>query len=222
MTKSKLLDNINKYFNTVMAEVKKISFDEKDALRGISYTSEQIEISKKEKVDFLKRFSDFIPKAEKILNENKESLEKEYKQWEQTTAPPKTTTKARAVLYGAVITSIIAALLPILSVFLETYGFVGSTWVAAASVPEIFGGSALLSRYDTMKANINTKFNNWKNIGDNLLTKIQSIDRTIDTMYILKYRIEFYVNDDNIMANEWTFQSIKREAELLMESVLKI
>ena len=49
----KLIDNINKYYNTVMGEIKKIPVGEKDALRGISYTTEQKQQSKLDKQSFL-------------------------------------------------------------------------------------------------------------------------------------------------------------------------
>ena len=222
MAKSKLIENIISYFNTVPSEIKKIPMKDKDALRGISYTAEQVEESKKEKENFLKRFADFVPKAEKILSENKKDFEKQYEEWKKTEAPPKTTAKAQAILYGAIISSIIAALIPIFAAILTTFGYAAATWIGAASIPEIFGGSYLLNKYDVMKANINKDYLNWKEKGDSILEKIQTVDRTIDTLYILKYRIEFYVNDDNIMANEWTFQSIKKEAEMLMESVLNV
>jgi hypothetical protein len=222
MVKSKLIDSINNYYDNVMSEIKKIPLADKDALRGITYTENQVAESKKEKEQFLRRFSDFIPKAEKILDENKNEFVKKFKAWQETQSPPKTTTKAKLLLVAAVISSVVAALLPVIAVLLETMNFNGATWVAAASIPEIFGGTYLISRYDTMKANINNDYNNWQAKGDELEAKIQTIDRTIDRLYVLKYRIEFYVNDDNIMSNEWTFQSIQKEAEMLMESILNV
>ncbi|MHA1249181.1 MAG: hypothetical protein ACTSRP_04230 [Candidatus Helarchaeota archaeon] len=222
MAKLKLLDKIDEYNNTVMKKIIEIPGIERDSLRQITYTTEQVEQSKKEKEDFLKRFSEFIPKAEKILNENKEEIQKKYEEWKKTDTPPKTTLKAKLLLVGAIISSVVASLLPVIAVILETYGFVGATWISAASIPEIFGGSALLNRYDVAKANINKDYENWKEKGDQLLSQINSIDKMIDTMYVLKFRIEFYVNDDNIMVNEWTFQSVMKEAELLMEAILNI
>ncbi|MBD3229227.1 MAG: hypothetical protein GF329_13675 [Candidatus Lokiarchaeota archaeon] len=222
MAKKKLIDNIKSYYNNVMGEIKKIPKKDKDKLRGIEYTTEQIQESEREKKQFLDRFSNFIPKAEKILSENKKEWEKKYQEWKESEAPPKTTTKARAVLMAAIVTSVIAAALPVISVVLETIGFIGATWVAAASIPEIFGGSALLSRYDSMKANINADYNNWENKGDEIYSKINAIDSMIDTMHVLKFRIEYFVADENIMANEFVFQSIRKEAELLMESILNV
>ena len=212
---AKLIDRINKYHNSVMAEIKKIPVGKEDTFRGINYTSEQIEESSKEKKSFLDRYSNFVPKAEKILEQNKNEYVKKYEEWKKTEAPPKTSAKAKAVLATSIITSIIACMIPVVSMF-----FPAIPWLSAVSIPEILGGSILLSRYDTIKANINTDFNNWDAKGATLSSQIESVDRTIDTLHILKYRIEFYTNDDNIMANEWTFQSIKKEAELLMESVL--
>lgn len=222
MAKKKLIDNIKSYYNNVMGEVKKVLIEKKDELRGIEYTAEQVQESEKEKRKFLENFSNFIPKARKVLEENKKEYQKKHKEWKASESPPKTTAKARAVLITSVVVSIIAAIIPVIPLILESMGITGATWIAAISIPEIFGGSFLLSRYDMMKANINKEYENWENIGAELNSKIQAIDAMNDTMDVLKAKIEYYVDDENIMSNEYMFQSIKREAELLMDSILNI